>query len=268
MDTLSDSDIQIRAILFASLLLLMAAGELAAPRRQLRLSRMNRWLPNLAVGALNILILRIGFPMLGLGLAFLVADAGWGLFQLLNIPFAAGFILSLLGLDLLIWAQHRLFHRVPWLWRLHRMHHTDPDFDVTTAVRFHPFEAVISMLIKSAAVVLLGIEPLAFLVFEITLSSTSLFNHGNLKLPDNLDRILRWIIVTPDMHRVHHSVILSEQNSNFGFNLPWWDRLFGTYRAAPEQGHEQMAIGTGTFNAAGDQYLAKMLVQPFQTPEH
>jgi len=267
MDALPDSDMQLRAALFATLLLVIGACELAAPRRKLKLPRVNRWLPNLAVGALNIMILRIAFPMLGLGLAYLIADSGWGLFRQLNIPFAASFVLSLLALDLLIWAQHKLFHQVSWLWRLHRMHHTDPDFDVTTAVRFHPMEAVLSMLIKSVAILLLGIEPLAFLAFEVILSSTSLFNHGNLKLPTGLDRRLRWFIVTPDMHRVHHSIVHSEQNSNFGFNLPWWDHLFGTYNDQPHGGHEHMTIGTGTFAAREEKDLAKLLVQPFKAQE-
>lgn len=266
MDVISDSDIQLRAALFTILLLLIMAGELVAPRRTLRLQRLYRWLPNLAIGAVNILVLRVALPMFGLGLAYLVADSGWGLLRLLEVPYAAGFALSLLALDLLIWAQHLLFHRVPWLWRLHRMHHTDPDFDVTTAVRFHPLEAVLSMLIKSVAILALGIEPLAFLTFEIILSSTSLFNHGNLRLPIVLDRVLRWLIVTPDMHRVHHSVRFEEQNSNFGFNLPWWDHLFRTYRAQPQQGHTQMQIGTGNFAGQDDQYLAQLLAQPFRNP--
>jgi sterol desaturase/sphingolipid hydroxylase (fatty acid hydroxylase superfamily) len=266
MDLISDSDIQLRAALFAILLLLVIAGELAAPRRNLRLPRIYRWLPNLAVGAMNILVLRVAFPMLGVSLAALVSSRGWGLFPLLDLPMAVSFVLSLLALDMLIWFQHRLFHQLPWLWRLHRMHHTDPDFDVTTAVRFHPFEAIISMGIKSLAILLLGIGPLAFLVFEIVLSSTSLFNHGNLRLPNKVDQILRLVIVTPDMHRVHHSVIAEEQNRNFGFNLPWWDYLFGTYKAQPEQGHQNMVIGTHSFDSIDDQYLAKLLVQPFKNP--
>ena len=266
MDVISDSDIQLRAALFTVLLLLMLAAELAAPRRPLRMRRISRWLPNLAVGAMNILILRAAFPMLGLSLAVFAAGSGWGLLPLLGTPDAVSFLLSLLALDFLIWAQHRLFHQLPWLWRLHRMHHTDPDFDVTTAVRFHPFEAIISMAIKSAAIVALGIGPVAFLVFEILLSSTSLFNHGNLRLPAGIDRALRLFIVTPDMHRVHHSVIASEQNSNFGFNLPWWDYLFATYQAQPTGGHEDMEIGTRSFDTVNDQYLAKLLVQPFKDP--
>jgi len=265
MDVLPDSDIQLRAALFAMLLAMIVIGELVAPRRPLGMPRLARWLPNLALGALNILILRLALPMLGVSLAYFVVGSGWGLFRQLDMSFAASFALSLLALDLIIWAQHRLFHQVPWLWRLHRTHHTDPDFDVTTAVRFHPIEAMISMLIKSAAILLLGIEPLAFLAFEIILSSSSLFNHGNFTLPSALDRVLRWIVVTPDMHRVHHSTALSEQNSNFGFNLPWWDHLFGTYRDQPDQGHQGMKIGTGSFNSNRDQFLARLLIQPFKT---
>ena len=267
MDVLPASDLQLRAVLFSTLLVLIVAGELAAPRRRLGLPRLVRWLPNLAVGAVNIMILKIVFPMLGIGLAYLVAEAGWGLLNQASLPPAVAFIVSLLALDFVIWAQHRLFHKIPSLWRMHRMHHTDPDFDVSTAVRFHPLEAVLSMVIKSATIILLGIGPLAFLVFEVILSSTSLFNHGNLRLPPALDRLLRWVVVTPDMHRVHHSAIVAEQDTNFGFNLPWWDRLFGTYRDQPEQGHERMTIGTGSFDAADDQRLARLLAQPFRTPD-
>ena len=266
MDVLSDSDIQLRAALFAVLLVVMMAAELLAPKRSLQLPRLARWLPNLAVGSLNILIIRLSLPMLGVSLAYWTTEAGWGLFGYLDLPAGLTFLLSLLALDLVIWAQHRLFHRVPWLWRLHRMHHTDPDFDVTTAVRFHPFEAIISMLIKSVTILTLGIGPFAYLLFEIILSSTSLFNHGNLSLPRGLDRRLRWILVTPDMHRVHHSVVAAEQQSNFGFNLPWWDRLFGTYKDQPDKGHRDMTIGTGSFASPSDQFLAKLLTQPFKSP--
>jgi sterol desaturase/sphingolipid hydroxylase (fatty acid hydroxylase superfamily) len=263
MDALFNQEILLRAGSFAALLLTIAVAELIAPRRSLALSRTDRWIPNLGLGTLNILILRFVFPMLGVSLAALAGLKGWGLFNVWPMPFIASFALSVVILDLAIWAQHRLFHRIPMLWRMHRMHHTDPDFDVTTAVRFHPLEAVLSMMIKSAVILLIGVDPLAFLAFELLLSSTSLFNHGNLRLPAGMDRVLRWFIVTPDMHRVHHSVLAREQNSNFGFNLPWWDRLFGTYRDQPEQGHEHMTIGTGDLETATDQKLTRLLAQPF-----
>lgn len=254
----------LRAGFFVALLALILLGEVLAPRRALKLSRASRWVPNLVIGTLNILLLKFGLPMLGVTLAMLAESNGWGLFNQLETPLLVSLPIAIVLLDFTIWAQHRLFHRVPLLWRLHRMHHTDPDFDATTAVRFHPLEAVLSMLIKSAVILLFGIAPLAFLIFEVLLSSTSLFNHGNLKLPYRLDRTLRWFLVTPDMHRVHHSVIRQEQNSNFGFNLPWWDRLFGTYIDQPAQGHREMTIGTGDLDSATDQRLTGLLAQPFR----
>ena len=265
MEFLPSYDMALRAFFFTVLLTLILVGEMLAPRRALLLSRGSRWLPNLGIGALNIALLKLGLPMLGVGLTLVTEANGWGLFNYLGTPQLVSLPLAVIALDLTIWAQHRAFHRVPLLWRLHRMHHTDPDFDVTTAVRFHPFEAVLSIVIKSAVILLLGVSPLAFLVFEVLLSSTSLFNHANVKLPGRVDRFIRWFLVTPDMHRVHHSVLRTEQNSNFGFNLPWWDRLFGTYVDQPELGHERMTIGTGDLTAAADQHLNRLLAQPFRT---
>jgi sterol desaturase/sphingolipid hydroxylase (fatty acid hydroxylase superfamily) len=167
-------------------------------------------------------------------------------------------------LDLVIYLQHVLFHAVPALWRLHRMHHADLDFDVTTGARFHPIEIVLSMVIKLAAVVSLGAPAIAVLVFEVLLNATAMFNHGNIRLPLGFDRVLRLLVVTPDMHRVHHSTVTSETNSNFGFNLPWWDRLLGTYRAQPVAGHEDMTIGIALFREPQDLRLDRMLVQPFR----
>ncbi len=257
-------DLMIRAGLFAILLVLIVLSERLAPRRRLQGPRTVRWLSNLTLGGLNILILRFGFPMLGYTLAVLATDRGWGVFHWLELSFPPNLVFSLLALDLVIWAQHRFFHWQPLLWRLHRMHHTDTDFDVTTAVRFHPLEAILSLLIKSAVILALGVSPVAFLVFEIVLSSTSLFNHGNFRLPLPVDRWLRWLVVTPDMHRVHHSVVESEMNSNFGFNLPWWDRLFGTYRDQPALGHQGMTIGLNQFREGEEQRLTRLLVQPFR----
>ena len=167
-------------------------------------------------------------------------------------------------LDLAIYLQHVLFHAVPALWRLHRMHHADLEFDVTTGVRFHPIEILLSMGIKLGVVAALGAPAVAVLVFEVLLNATSMFNHGNVRMPARLDRVLRWIVVTPDMHRVHHSIAARETNSNFGFNLPWWDRLFGTYRAQPAAGHEAMTIGIEQFRDPREQRLDRMLTQPFR----
>ena len=256
-------DILLRPVIFFGLLATILLAEWLIPRRRPGGPTLLRRGSNLALGGLNILVLRFGLPLLGYALAVRAAAEGWGLFAWLELPLTANLVLSLLFLDLAIWAQHWLFHHSPPLWRLHRMHHTDTDFDATTAVRFHPFEAVLSLLIKSAVVVALGVAPLAYLIFEILLSSTSLFNHGNFRIPSQLDRYLRWFVVTPDMHRVHHSVEVDELNSNFGFNLPWWDRLFGTYRPQPKQGHEAMAIGLDSFRSPADQRLIRLLRQPF-----
>lgn len=198
-----------------------------------------------------------------MGMAGLAQERGWGLFNNYPVPYAAAVVLSILALDLVIYFQHVMFHAVPLLWRMHRMHHADLDFDLTTGVRFHPFEIVISLGIKIGAVALLGAPILAVLLFEILLNATSIFNHANWRLPLGLDRVLRWFVVTPDMHRVHHSVHRDETNSNFGFNLPWWDRVFGTYRAQPREGHERMTIGLTQFRDPRQLHLWRLLIQPF-----
>lgn len=264
MDLHLDPDTLLRSAIFAVVLAVMLLWEQFLPRRQSSQSVPLRWTSNLGIGALNILLLRFAFPLLGIGLAVVVETRGWGLFNVAHLPAPAAFLLSLLLLDLLIWYQHLVFHRVPILWRLHRMHHADQDFDATTAVRFHPIEAVLSMLIKSAAIVALGVSPAAFLVFEVVLSSTSLFNHGNVGMRPGFDRMLRYLVVTPDMHRVHHSIDGTEMNRNFGFCFPWWDHLFGTYQAQPRSGHEGMGIGTREFRAVEDLRLDQMLLQPFR----
>jgi len=263
LDSLFTIETQIRLIAFLALLLIMATGERLWPRRSHRAPLKLRWLSNLGIGTLNILVLRFGFPLLGVGLAGLADARGWGLLNMINPPAWLGFIASLLLLDLLIWFQHRLFHHQPLLWRLHRMHHADQDFDASTGVRFHPLEAILSMLIKSAAILTFGVSPLAYLTFEIILSSTSLFNHSNIRIPRRIDRWLRLLVVTPDMHRVHHSIVHAEMNRNFGFNLPWWDRLFGSYKDQPDAGHEAMEIGTLEFRTETDLRLDRMLLQPF-----
>jgi sterol desaturase/sphingolipid hydroxylase (fatty acid hydroxylase superfamily) len=191
---------------------------------------------------------------------------GWGLFNIVEAPFWLAFAASFLALDLAIYLQHVMFHAVPALWRLHRMHHADLEFDVTTGLRFHPVEILLSMGIKLAAVMALGPPAIAVLVFEVLLNATAMFNHGNVCLPTAMDRVLRWVVVTPDMHRVHHSILPSETNSNFGFNLPWWDRLLGTYRAQPRDGHEGMTIGIEQFRTRRDLRFDRMLIQPLRGP--
>jgi sterol desaturase/sphingolipid hydroxylase (fatty acid hydroxylase superfamily) len=207
---------------------------------------------------------RILFPTAAVGFALVGEDHGWGALNNVSLPFWAKCLVSVIALDLVIYAQHVTFHAVPVLWRLHRMHHADLEFDVTTDVRFHPVEIVLSMLIKFGAVALLGAPALAVLIFEVLLNATSMFSHSNVRLPERIDRVLRWLVVTPDMHRVHHSTERRETDSNFGFNLPWWDRLFGTYRAQPEAGHDNMRLGLSMFRDRGDLRLDRMLLQPFR----
>ncbi|MFZ1828861.1 MAG: sterol desaturase family protein [Candidatus Competibacteraceae bacterium] len=254
----------IRLGCFFTVLLAMMLWEWRRPRRTLSLPRTRRWPANLGIIVIDSLVLRLVFPLLAVSAAGLAEMRGWGLFHWLEAPFWLSFIASLLLLDWIIYAQHVVFHRIPALWRLHRMHHTDLDFDVTTALRFHPLEIVLSMLIKLAVVSLLGAPAVAVMLFEVILNATAMFNHGNVDLPHGLDQRLRWLLVTPDMHRVHHSVRVEETNSNFGFNLPWWDRLFGTYRDQPRAGHTGMTIGLDYCRDERATGLYGLLRQPFQ----
>ncbi|HEX7063241.1 MAG TPA: sterol desaturase family protein, partial [Woeseiaceae bacterium] len=235
---------------FLGVLSVMALWEAVAPRRPQRYRRRQRWPHNLLLVALDTLAVRLIFPLAAVGAALIATEHGWGLLNALTLPPWLALPVAVLALDFVIYLQHRLFHAVPWLWRLHRVHHADLEFDVTTGVRFHPLEILLSMGIKLAAVVALGAPALAVLIFEVLLNATSLFNHGNVRLPERLDRVLRLFLVTPDMHRVHHSIVRRETDSNFGFNLPWWDRLLGTYRAQPAAGHLGMTIGIEQFREA------------------
>jgi sterol desaturase/sphingolipid hydroxylase (fatty acid hydroxylase superfamily) len=257
-------EIPIRLAAFAGVLVLMAAWELLAPRRHHAAERPLRWSSNLGIVVLDTVLVRILVPTTAVGVALLAQARGWGLFHAFAVPAWLAVIASVILLDLAIYLQHVLFHAVPTLWRLHRMHHADLAFDVTTGVRFHPIEILLSMLIKLAIVAALGAPALAVLLFEVLLNATSMFSHGNVRLSRRLDGILRWIVVTPDMHRVHHSVDAPETNSNFGFNLPWWDRLFGTYRAQPVAGHAAMTIGIEQFRDRAELRLDRMLLQPFR----
>ena len=252
----------IRLGFFIGVFAIVAAWEALAPRRERTMPRRVRWPNNIGVVALNTLLLRVVFPTAAVGVALVAEARGWGLFNAVGAPTWLAVALSVVLLDFAIYLQHVMFHAVPALWRLHRMHHADLDIDVTTGARFHPIEILLSMLIKLAVVAALGPPALGVLVFEVLLNATSMFNHGNLNIPLGVDRVLRWFVVTPDMHRVHHSAVVHETNSNFGFNLPWWDRLFGTYRAQPAAGHAAMTIGIEQFRDAGDLRLDRMLVQP------
>jgi sterol desaturase/sphingolipid hydroxylase (fatty acid hydroxylase superfamily) len=254
----------IRLGAFGGVFVAMALWEFIQPRRKQSIGRGWRWPNNLGVVALNTLLVRVVFPATAVGLALVAEARGWGLFNLVALPAWVGVVSSVVVLDLAIYLQHVLFHAVPALWRLHRMHHADLDFDVSTGLRFHPIEIVLSMLIKFTVVAALGAPALAVLIFEVLLNATSMFNHGNVRIHAGLDRILRWLVVTPDMHRVHHSILSRETNSNFGFNLPWWDRLFGTYRAQPAAGHDGMTIGIEQFRDRRELGLDRMLLQPFR----
>ena len=257
----------VRLGVFLAVLASLLALELAAPRRQRVVPRWRRWPSNVGIMVIDTLLLRLLFPAAAVGVALIVEANGWGLLNLAGTPDWLAIIVAVVLLDLVIYAQHALFHAVPMLWRLHRMHHTDLDIDVTTGIRFHPLEILLSMVIKLGAVAALGAPPLGVMIFEVLLNATSMFNHSNIRLPAALDRGLRRVLVTPDMHRVHHSIVARETNSNFGFNLAWWDRLFGTYRAEPAAGHEAMTVGLSQFRDPGELRLDRMLVQPL-VPEH
>ncbi len=241
----------------------MAVWELLAPRRPLTTSKVSRWTSNLGIVLLDTLAVRLILPMQAVGMALFVEAHGWGILNNVIISPWMRILLGILGLDLLIYLQHAMFHALPLFWRLHRMHHTDLDFDVTTGIRFHPLEILLSMGIKMAAVAVLGPPALAVVLFEVLLNATSMFNHGNVRLPKEIDRVLRLLVVTPEMHRVHHSVVIKEHNSNFGFNFPWWDRLMGTYEAQPMKGHEGMTIGLSQYRDPRRLTLAWLLIQPF-----
>ena len=263
-DTILGHEAVIRSAVFLGVLGAMALWEVAAPRRRRDIPRLLRWSNNLALVVLDTLAVRLLFPVLAVGLALVTAERGWGLLHLWPVPGWFAFVASVLLLDLAIYLQHVAFHAVPALWRLHRMHHADLETDVTTGLRFHPVEILLSMAIKLAVVALLGPPALAVLTFEVLLNATAMFNHGNIRLREDLDRRLRLVLVTPDMHRVHHSWRREETDSNYGFNLPWWDRLFGTYRAQPAGGHEAMTVGLEQFRTRRDLWLDRMLLQPLR----
>jgi sterol desaturase/sphingolipid hydroxylase (fatty acid hydroxylase superfamily) len=254
----------IRFCSFAAVLLAMTAWETLAPRRKRIVGRATRWPSNLGVVIVNTALLRLILPAGAVGFAFFCSAHGWGFLNAMHVPAWLTILPVVVILDFVIYLQHVMFHAVPILWRMHRMHHADLDFDVTTGIRFHPVEIVISMGIKLAAVALFGTPAAGVLAFEVLLNATSMFNHSNIDIPTGRDAILRMFVVTPDMHRVHHSIVVRETNSNFGFNLPWWDRLLGTYRAQPEAGHDAMTIGIEQFREARELRLDRMLTQPWR----
>ncbi|MHC2066406.1 sterol desaturase family protein [Bremerella sp. T1] len=233
----------VRLSFFLGVLLAMTLWEVLSPRRTLSVRKSPRWLSNLGLIVVNTIAVRLLVPITAVATAMFAESRQWGILYLLDWPVWMEVILAILAFDFAIYLQHVMFHAVPALWRLHKVHHADLDFDVTTGLRFHTLEIALSAIIKCGVVVLLGAPAIAVVLFEVLLNASSMFNHSNVAIAKPIDQVLRWFIVTPDMHRVHHSVIRRETNSNFGFNLPWWDFLLGTYRDQPQKGHLQMTIG-------------------------
>jgi sterol desaturase/sphingolipid hydroxylase (fatty acid hydroxylase superfamily) len=260
---LPKNELWIRLSFFFGILIVMFLWEMMMPRRPLTASKITRWSSNLSLVLIDSVAVRLAFPAGLAGVAFLAQQRGWGIFNLFELPSLLKIICGVLILDLAIYLQHIMFHSVPLFWRLHMVHHSDMDIDVTTGIRFHPIEILLSMGIKMIVVILTGAPALAVLVFEIILNGTSMFNHGNVRYPQNVDSVLRLFVVTPEMHRVHHSTIRWETNSNLGFNFPWWDRLFGTYRAQPAKGHLGMTIGLDQYKEPRKLTLPWLIVLPF-----
>ena len=268
MTDILEHENMVRLGFFLGVFIFICLWEWLRPRRKLTQNKLHRWPSNLGVVAISALFLRVVFSTTAVGFAFLVQSKAWGFFNIFDFSVVFASVCSVVFLDLAIYLQHVMFHAVPAFWRLHRMHHSDLDFDVTTGLRFHPIEIILSMGIKFAVILLIGAPPIAVLVFEVLLNAMAMFNHGNIYLPAKVDKYLRWLIVTPDMHRVHHSIRAEETNSNFGFNLSWWDQLLGTYRGFPQDGHETMTIGIKSFRKPFYSKLHWLLIQPFLTEKN
>jgi len=261
-----ESESALRLFFFFGVLIIMSCWELLFPRRPLTMPKGGRWGNNLLLVFINSLALRLLVPLGGVGVAQYAGRQQWGLFSLWGWNGWWVVLLSVVLLDILIYAQHWMFHKVPLFWRLHMVHHVDLDIDVTTGLRFHTLEILLSFGLKAAAILALGISAEAVIIFEILLNGTAMFNHSNVRLPLVCDKLLRLFLVTPDMHRVHHSVIPHETNSNYGFNLPWWDYLFRTYCSQPKEGHDGMTIGLAEYREKSVEHLPYMLMLPFTAP--
>ncbi|MDH5436697.1 MAG: sterol desaturase family protein [Gammaproteobacteria bacterium] len=258
------NEVIIRLGFFFGIFIIMALWELVAPRRELTVSKVVRWANNLGLIIFNSFVLRLLFPLAAVGVAIFATEQGWGLLNYYTIGTSLAVIVSVVVMDFCIYIQHVMVHAIPVLWRLHRVHHADLDYDVTTGARFHTLEIILSMGIKFAVILLLGPPVVAVIIFEIMLNATAMFNHSNVRIPERIDNILRLLVVTPDMHRVHHSIEDDEANSNFGFSLPWWDRLFGTYRDQPRGGHTGMTIGIRSYRDTKHcSWLSGLLIMPF-----
>ncbi len=261
--SLAPEETTIRGAVFLSVFVCMMIWEIAAPRRKLLVEKARRWFTNIPIIVFNNILIRVILPVMPPVLAAVARSKQWGILPNLNLPPGLDLVLAIVFLDLAIYLQHVMFHTLPILWRLHLVHHADLDVDVTTGLRFHPIEILLSAFVKLFAVLVLGPDPIAVIIFEAVLNGTSMFNHGNVRMPAIVDRFLRYLVVTPDMHRVHHSVNVRETNSNFGFNFPWWDRLCGTYREQPAAGHEKMTIGLAQYRTFERFNLIWALVLPF-----
>lgn len=253
----------VRLGFFCGIFAVMSIWELAAPRRRLTARKIERWLNNLGIVFLDTAMIRLLMPAAAIGVAAAASQNKWGLLPYLQVPAPLAVAAGVLFLDLVIYLQHLMFHAVPLLWRLHMVHHADLDIDVSTGLRFHPIEIIISMGIKMGTVAVLGPPVSAVIAFEVILNGTAMFNHSNVRMPAAVDQLLRLLVVTPEMHRVHHSVVIRETNSNFGFNFPWWDRIFGTYRPQPAAGHLGMTIGLSQFRDAAGLTLPRLIILPF-----
>ena len=265
MESGIENEAAIRLSVFGGVFAVMALLEMMMPRKDRTQPRATRWFTNVAVVVVDTLTLRLLFPILAVGVAAYSTAQGWGLLNLIDLPFWLEVLIAAVLLDCAIYWQHVASHKIPILWKVHRMHHADRDIDVTTGARFHPVEIVLSMLYKFVVIILLGAPAFAVFIFEVLLNGSAMFNHANWRMPLWADRIVRQLFVTPDMHRVHHSVERPETDSNFGFCLSWWDRLFRTYRQAPQAGHDGMQIGIGAFASDREQRLSELLKQPFET---
>ena len=263
-DQLTNNADQLRLGIFIGILIIMALLEFLLPRRNVDANRKLRWTSNIGIVILDSILVRILLPTTTIAVALFVENSNYGFFNLFSLPNVLSIAVSVLLLDVLIYIQHVIFHKIHWLWRFHRMHHSDTHIDVTTGIRFHPIEIVLSLLIKFAAILVFGIPAVAIVIFEIILNATAMITHSNLNLPTGLDKLLRWVFVTPDMHRIHHSVHRDETDSNYGFNLSIWDRLFGTYINEPRDTHEKMLIGIDQFRKQREQIIDKLLTQPFR----
>ncbi|MCG7496183.1 sterol desaturase family protein [Vibrio sp. Of7-15] len=263
-DWIVGNELYIRLGFFLTIFTLVAIGELIAPRKRLTGSKPTRWCSNLSIVVFNSITIKLLFPILAVDVSYIATENQWGLIHWFDIPAPVAIVTAIILLDCAIYFQHVLFHHVPFLWRLHRMHHTDVDIDVTTGARFHPLEIILSMIFKILIVVLLGAPVVSVIIFEVLLNLTAMFNHGNVKIPKKIDKYVRYFLVTPDVHRIHHSVDGTETNRNFGFCLTWWDLIFNTYQSQPKQGHTNMTIGLTIFRKPHESRLKNMLTQPFR----